>query len=179
MRKIGDYDIIVGGRQAIDGDTAQVGPQIAEKLGIPQVTYAEEIISVADGKATIKRRLERGVETVTCPLPLVVTVNGSADECRPRNARRIQQYKYAKSPSEKAELESTALYDARPYLNIEEWSVNDVDADLNQVGLAGSPTKVKGIENVVFQAKESKRLEGTDAEIDELIQDLIANHTIG
>lgn len=179
VRKISDYDIIVGGRQAIDGDTAQVGPQIAEKLGIPQVTYAEEIISVVDGKATIKRRLERGVETVTCPLPLVVTVNGSADECRPRNARRIQQYKYAKSPSEKAELESVALYDARPYLNIEEWSVNDVDADLNQVGLAGSPTKVKGIENVVFQAKESKRLEGTDTEIDELIQELIANHTIG
>jgi electron transfer flavoprotein beta subunit len=71
------------------------------------------------------------------------------------------------------------LYDERDYLNIAEWSVNDVDADLNQVGMAGSPTKVKTVENVVFQAKESKRLEGTDAEIDELIQELIANHTIG
>ena len=152
---------------------------IAEKLGLPQVTYAEEIISVADGKATIKRRLERGVETVTCPLPLVVTVNGSADECRPRNARLIQKYKYAKSPSEKAECECARLYDERDYLNIAEWSVNDVDADLNQVGMAGSPTKVKTVENVVFQAKESKRLDGTDAEIDELIQELIANHTIG
>ena len=179
VRRIEDYDIIIGGRQAIDGDTAQVGPQIAEKLGLPQVTYAEEIISVVDGKATIKRRLERGVETVTCPLPLVVTVNGSADECRPRNARLIQKYKYAKSPSEKAELACTELYDQRSYLNIAEWSVTDVDADLNQVGLAGSPTKVKGIENVVFQAKESKQLEGTDSEIDELIQELIANHTIG
>ena len=179
VNKIGEYDIIIGGRQAIDGDTAQVGPQIAEKLGLPQVTYAEEIISVVDGKATIKRRLERGVETVTCPLPLVVTVNGSADECRPRNARLIQKYKYAKSPSEKAECQCTRLYDERQYLNIAEWSVNDVDADLNQVGMAGSPTKVKTVENVVFQAKESKRLEGTDAEIDELIQELIANHTIG
>ncbi len=179
IRKIGDYDLIIGGRQAIDGDTAQVGPQIAEKLGIPQVTYAEKIVSVTDGKATIKRRLERGVETVVCPLPLVITVNGSADECRPRNARRIQQYKYAKSPSEKAQLSDTALYEARPYLNIQEWSVTDVHADLNQVGLAGSPTKVKAVENVVFQAKESKQLDGTEAEIDELMRELIANHTIG
>ena len=179
IRKIGDYDLIIGGRQAIDGDTAQVGPQIAEKLGIPQVTYAEKIVSVTDGKATIKRRLERGVETVVCPLPLVITVNGSADECRPRNARRIQQYKYAKSPSEKAQLSDTALYEARPYLNIQEWSVTDVNADLNQVGLAGSPTKVKAVENVVFQAKESKQLDGTEAEIDELMRELIANHTIG
>ena len=179
IRKIGDYDLIIGGRQAIDGDTAQVGPQIAEKLGIPQVTYAEKIVSVTDGKATIKRRLERGVETVVCPLPLVITVNGSADECRPRNARRIQQYKYAKSPSEKAQLSDTALYEARPYLNIQEWSVTDVDADLNQVGLAGSPTKVKAVENVIFQAKESKQLDGTEAEIDELMRELIANHTIG
>lgn len=179
IRKIGDYDLIIGGRQAIDGDTAQVGPQIAEKLGIPQVTYAEKIVSVTDGKATIKRRLERGIETVVCPFPLVITVNGSADECRPRNARRIQQYKYAKSPSEKAQLSDTALYEARPYLNIQEWSVTDVDADLNQVGLAGSPTKVKAVENVVFQAKESKQLDGTEAEIDELMRELIANHTIG
>ena len=179
IRKIGDYDLIIGGRQAIDGDTAQVGPQIAEKLGIPQVTYPEKIVSVTDGKATIKRRLERGVETVVCPLPLVITVNGSADECRPRNARRIQQYKYAKSPSEKAQLSDTALYEARPYLNIQEWSVTDVDADLNQVGLAGSPTKVKAVENVVFQAKESKELDGTEAEIHELMRELIANHTIG
>ena len=172
-------EIIREGRQAIDGDTAQVGPQIAQKLGLPQVTYAEEILDVTDGKATIKRRLERGVEIVTCPLPLVVTVNGSADECRPRNAKLIQKYKYAKSPSEKAELECTRLYDERSYLNIAEWGVNDVDADLNEVGLAGSPTKVKTIENVVFQAKESKRLDGKDEEIDALIQELIANHTIG
>ena len=179
VRKINDYDIIIGGRQAIDGDTAQVGPQIAEKLGIPQVTYAEEIMSVENGKATIKRRLERGVEVVTAPLPLVVTVNGSADACRPRNARLIQKYKYAMSPSEQSLLESPQLYQERNYLNIAEWSVNDVDADLEQVGLAGSPTKVKAIENVVFQAKESKRLDGSDSEIDQLIKDLIANHTIG
>ena len=97
VKKIGDYDIILGGRQAIDGDTAQVGPQIAEKLGIPQVTYAEEILEVANGKITVRRRLENGVETVVAPMPCVVTVNGSAAECRPRNARRVMKFKNAAS----------------------------------------------------------------------------------
>lgn len=179
VRKIGGYDIIIGGRQAIDGDTAQVGPQVAEKLGIPQVTYAEEIVSVEDGRATVRRRLERGVETVVCPLPLVVTVNGSADACRPRNAKLVQKYKYAKSPSEKSVVGCSDLYVERPYLNVLEWGVSDVDADLDQVGLAGSPTKVKAVENVVFQTKESKCLAGTDAEMDALVKELIANHTIG
>ena len=181
IRHIGKYDIIIGGRQAIDGDTAQVGPQVAEKLGLPQVTYAEEV-NVANGKATIKRRLEHGVETVECPLPLVVTVNGSATPCRPRNARLVQRYKYAVTPSEKAQLsdELKNLVESRPYLNLYEWSAAEVNADPSQIGLAGSPTKVKGIVNVVFQAKESKALEGKDdAAIEELIKDLIANHTIG
>ena len=83
VKKIGNYDIILGGRQAIDGDTAQVGPQIAEKLGLPQVTYAEEIVELKDGHVTVTRRLENGVETVKAPLPCVVTVNGTAPECRP------------------------------------------------------------------------------------------------
>ena len=181
IRHIGKYDIIIGGRQAIDGDTAQVGPQVAEKLGLPQVTYAEKV-NVANGKATIKRRLEHGVETIECPLPLVVTVNGSATPCRPRNARLVQRYKYAVTPSEKAQLsdELKNLVESRHYLNLYEWSAAEVNADPSQIGLAGSPTKVKGIVNVVFQAKESKTLEGKDdAAIEELIKDLIANHTIG
>ncbi len=181
VKKFGDYDIILGGRQAIDGDTAQVGPQIAEKLGIPQVTYAEEIIELKDGYVIVKRRLETGVETVKAPLPCVVTVNGSAPECRPRNAQRVMKYKYAVSPSEKEKLaeEKQALVDNRPYLALQEWSAAYVDADLNQVGLAGSPTKVKAIENVVFTAKESRCLENNDEQLEELIKELIANHTIG
>lgn len=180
VRKIGDYDLIIGGRQAIDGDTAQVGPQIAEKLGLPQVTYAEEIISVEDGKATVKRRIESGVETVKAPLPLVITVNGSADECRPRNAKNVQKFKYAAVPSEAATDERLKeLCEKRPYLNIGEWTAAMVDADLEQCGLAGSPTKVKGIENVVFTAKDARRVENNDEEIEKLIQELIANHTIG
>lgn len=181
VKKIGNYDIILGGRQAIDGDTAQVGPQIAEKLGIPQVTYAEEILDLKDGYVIVKRRLEAGVETVKAPLPCVVTVNGSAAECRPRNAHRIMKYKYAVSPTEKEKLndEIKSLVENRPYLQLQEWSAAYVDADLNQVGLAGSPTKVKAIENVVFTAKESRCLENNDEDLEDLIKELIANHTIG
>ena len=182
VKKFGKFDIILGGRQAIDGDTAQVGPQIAEKLGIPQVTYAEEILDLSDGHVVVKRRLEHGVETVKAPLPCVVTVNGSAAECRPRNAKRVMKFKRAASTSEQAKLspEQQAFIAARPDLNIHEWGAAFVEADPEQVGLAGSPTKVKAIENVVFTAKEALSLEGSDdAAIENLVKDLISNHTIG
>lgn len=182
VKKFGDFDLILGGRQAIDGDTAQVGPQIAEKLGLPQVTYAEEILDVADGHIIVKRRLEHGVETVKAPLPCVVTVNGSAAECRPRNAKRVMKYKRSASPSEHAALSDARkqMLAANPDLNIEEWSAAYVEADPEQIGLAGSPTKVKAIENVVFTAKEALTLDSSDdAAIEKLIQDLIVNHTIG
>ncbi|MDE5552238.1 MAG: electron transfer flavoprotein subunit beta/FixA family protein [Muribaculaceae bacterium] len=180
VRKIGKYDLIIGGRQAIDGDTAQVGPQIAEKLGLPQVTYAEDIISADNGKVTVKRRIESGVETVTAPYPLVITVNGSAADCRPRNAKAVMKYKYAAAPSEVADDEAKKeMIAKKPYLQIGEWSAADVDADLAQCGLAGSPTKVKGIENVVFTAKEASNIEPTDEALEDLIKELIANHTIG
>ncbi len=180
IKKIGGFDLILGGRQAIDGDTAQVGPQVAEKLNLPQVTYAEEIIDVENGKATVKRRIESGVETVRVPLPAVVTVNGSAAACRPRNAKNVQKFKYAAVPSEVATDENRAmLIEKRPWLSIGEWNTATVEADLSQCGLAGSPTKVKGIENVVFTAKDARRVENTDAELERLMQELIANHTIG
>ena len=186
IRKIGEYDIIVGGRQAIDGDTAQVGPQVAEKLGLPQVTYVEEIQEVKDGRIRVKRHIDGGVETVEGPLPIVLTVNGSAALCRPRNAKLVQKYKRALGGQEKAalakegvELPYASLYETRPYLNIVEWSVADVNGDTKQCGLSGSPTKVKKIENIIFQAKESKTLTGSDADVENLIVELLANHTIG
>ena len=186
IRKIGDFDLIVGGRQAIDGDTAQVGPQVAEKLGLSQITYAEEIVGVTDGRITVRRKIPGGVETVEGPLPIVVTVNGSAAACRPRNARLVQKYKHALGAQEKAErtkggepLPYAELYDSRPYLNLVEWSVADVGGDVAQCGLSGSPTKVKTIENIVFQAKESRSLTDSDADIEDLMKELISNHTIG
>ena len=175
-------DIIIAGRQAIDGDTAQVGPQVAEKLNLPQVTYAEEIVGFEGDERIIRRRLEHGVETVACPLPLVVTVNGTAPDCRPRNAKLVMKYKHAITPSECQQDEVSCYADLRtnrPYLNITEWNVSDVDADDQQLGLSGSPTKVKKIENVVFAAKEAKRLTGSDRDIESLIQELIASHTLG
>ena len=186
IRKMGHFDLIVGGRQAIDGDTAQVGPQVAEKLGLSQITYAEEIVGVTDGRITVRRKIPGGVETVEAPLPIVVTVNGSAATCRPRNARLVQKYKHALGAQEKAErtkggtpLPYAELYASRPYLNLVEWSVADVNGDVSQCGLSGSPTKVKTIENIVFQAKESRSLTESDADIEELMKELIANHTIG
>ncbi|MDR2118260.1 MAG: electron transfer flavoprotein subunit beta/FixA family protein [Tannerellaceae bacterium] len=181
IRKIKDYDLILCGRQAIDGDTAQVGPQVAEKLGLPQITCAESILTVANGRITVKRRLERGVETVEAAFPVVVTVNGSAPDCRPRNAKYVQKYKHAKTASERqdAGADYAWLFGKRSYLNLQEWSAADVYADPAQCGLSGSPTKVKRIENVVFQAKESKTLDATDGAIDELMKELITNHTIG
>lgn len=186
IRKIGKFDLIIGGRQAIDGDTAQVGPQVAEKLGIPQITYAEEIVKIEPAKITVKRGISGGVETVTAPMPILITVNGSAAECRPRNAKLLQKYKRALGAQEKAEITKTGealpfaeMYDQYPYLNIVEWSVADVEGDMTQCGLSGSPTKVKTVQNIVFQAKENKVISSEDNEIDALMKELIENHTIG
>ena len=140
-------DLLICGRQAIDGDTAQVGPQVAEKLGLPQV----------------------------------VTVNGSAAPCRPRNARYVMKYKYARATQEMqdADEDYLNLLQERPYLKITEWSVNDITCEAQELGLSGSPTKVKNIESVVFQAKEAKVLEPSDTAIDEMMKELIVNHTVG
>ncbi len=180
-KKIAPFDIILAGRQAIDGDTAQVGPQVAEKLNIPQVTYAEDILSVKENEIIIKRRLERGIEVVSSSFPVLITVHSSAPDCRARNARYLMKFKHARSVSELQEAteDYTSLYSQRPYLRIEEWTVADIDADVELLGLSGSPTKVKKIENVVFKAKESKVIGPGDKEVEELVKELIANHNIG
>ncbi len=180
IKKIGNVDLVIGGRQAIDGDTAQVGPQVAQKLGLNQVTYAEEILKVENGKATIRRMIDGGVEVVEAPLPLVVTVNGSAAECRPQNAKLVMKYKYAACPLEVAEDDSRkGLRAERQYLNLTQWSVADVDGDPSQCGMSGSPTKVKEVQSIAFQAKESKTLTGADADIDGLIKELLNDKIIG
>ncbi|MBQ7495219.1 MAG: electron transfer flavoprotein subunit beta/FixA family protein [Bacteroidaceae bacterium] len=192
IKKIGDVDIVIGGRQAIDGDTAQVGPQVAQKLGLNQVTYAEEI-SVKDGVATVKRHIDGGVETVQAPLPVVITVNGSAAPCRPQNAKLVMKYKRASCPLERqspapssstvdggsSAVDYSFLYEERPYLTLNQWSVADVDGDPAQCGLAGSPTKVKAVKNIVFQAKESKTLTASDADVESMIKELLNEKIIG
>ena len=181
IKKILPVDIVICGRQAIDGDTAQVGPQVAEKLGIPQVTYAEEILSVDKKKIRIKRRLERGIEEVEAPLPLLITVHGSAAVCRARNAKLLLRYKHAETLSEMQHdtEDYLKLHGERPYLEIKEWTVEDLNADEIMLGLRGSPTKVKKVINVVFTSKEAKVLSDNDTEIENLMIELIGNHTIG
>lgn len=174
-------DIIISGRQAIDGDTAQVGPQVAEKLFLPQVTYVEEIGDWKDDKFTMIRRLENGVEIVRTPIPAVITINGTAPACRPRNAKYLMKYKHSRTLTEENDNEHNSylpLY-SLDYLRIPEWSVNDVGGDESSYGLSGSPTKVKKIENIVLQAKESKRLSSSDEDTDKLVKELISLHTIG
>jgi len=181
IRNLENMDLIICGRQAIDGDTAQVGPQVAEKLGMNQITYAEEILNVKNGVIRVKRRVEKGIEILEGPLPMLVTVNGTASPCRPRNAKLLMKYKYARIPNElqASDEDYTTLCNSRDFLQIGEWSVNDIVCDNAELGLSGSPTKVKKIENVIFQAKESKTFTASDNDIESLIQELISNHTIG
>jgi len=181
VKKLAPYHLVISGRQAIDGDTAQVGPQTAEKLGIPQITYAEEILSVDAKKIIVKRRLERGVEVVNSTLPAAITVHSSAPVCRQRVAKLLMKYKHARTVTElqNETKDYTELYSARPYLLIEEWTAEDLNAQAEMLGLSGSPTKVKKIENVVFQHKDSKIMGGTDKEIETLMVDLINSHIIG
>jgi len=180
IRKI-NPDIIISGRQAIDGDTAQVGPQVAEKLGIPQITYAENVISIKDGTITVIRRLERGIEEVRSIYPVLITVNSSAPACRPRNAKQVMKYKHARTVSELNDKEDHSYFPVTNFqeLIIPEWGVTDVGGEEEKYGLSGSPTKVKKIENIVFQVKESKKLTSSDEDIDSLVKELISSHTIG
>jgi electron transfer flavoprotein beta subunit len=171
-------DLVIGGRQAIDGDTAQVGPQVAEKLGWPQVTYAEAM-HFEDDMLIIRRRLERGVETVKAPLPLVVTVNSTAPECRFRHAKLVMKYKNARTDSELQTENADYIANARTYMRITEWGIDAVGADTEQLGLSGSPTKVKEIDNVVLQSKETKRLSASDRDIEALVRELLESNTIG
>ena len=198
-----NVDLIIGGRQAIDGDTAQVGPQVAEKLGLNQITYVEEIQTLSNSplkgeekkspfkgdleglSIVVKRHIDGGVETVESPLPCVLTVNGSAAPCRPRNVKRVMKYKRCLAPMELpqgtgfGDLPYAAEYEKKPYLKLGQLSCADVNADLQQCGLAGSPTKVKNVENIVFKAKESKVLTGSDEDVNGLIKELLNERLIG
>lgn len=180
IQKMGHVDLVIGGRQAIDGDTAQVGPQVAQKLDIDQVTYVEAVEALDESSVTVMRRIDGGVERVKAPLPVLLTVTGSAAPCRPRNAKLVMKYKRALAPAEqRADLPYAEEYARKAYLTIPQWGAADIDADIEQCGLAGSPTKVKTVQNVVFATKESRRLTGSDADVEQLIVELLDSHTIG
>lgn len=181
IHKLAPYDIILGGRQAIDGDTAQVGPQCADKLKIPQITYVEEVIEINENEIIARRRLEKGIEIVSSPFPCLMTVHGSSPACRSRHAKKVMQYKYARTNTELRTADELilTLHKKRPYLTIPEWSVEDIGADMEKIGLSGSPTKVKSVESIVLTANEAKILSDSDADIEMMIKELIEHHTIG
>ena len=122
------------------------------------------------------------MERVEAPLPLLLTVNGYAAPCRPRNAKLVMKYKRALAPLERpadGNLPYAEEYEKKPYLTVTQWSVADVDGDLEQCGLSGSPTKVKAVQNIVFKAKESKRLTAADSDVESLVKELLDSHTSG
>ena len=175
VKKLGKVDLVFSGRQAIDGDTAQVGPQVAEKLELAQITYAEELVSMTENEIVIKRRLDRGVETVKTSFPVLITVHGNANECRPRHAKRVIMYKNASSISERQQSTDNGQ---KPMVTIEEWNADDINPDFSRLGMNGSPTKVKSIENVVLTSKENKIINNSESEINELMKELVTAHII-
>ena len=194
VKKI-DYDIVLCGRQAIDGDTAQVGPQLAEKLGITQITYVEELIEL-DGKSIIaQRNIGNGWQQVKAELPVLLTVIGDANEPRVAAARKMMKYKKACTPIEveekiKAENPDVDVADIKELaehkcsklveknLLIKQWDLDFLQADMSWCGQSGSPTKVHRIQSVVLAAKESKSVEPNDKGISDMVHELIEEKTI-
>jgi electron transfer flavoprotein beta subunit len=190
-----DYDIVLCGRQAIDGDTAQVGPQLAEKLGIPQVTYIEELLALENHHISARRNIGNGWQEVKCKLPVLLTVVDEANEPRVAAAKRLMKFKKAKTPVEiqgQLKKENPTASDAdlkqladmkinelkQHGLLIKQWDLDELKADLKWCGRDGSPTKVHRIQSVVLTARESKTIEATDGGISDMIHELISDKTI-
>ncbi len=182
INKIGKTDIVLCGRQAIDGDTAQVGPQTAEKLKINQITCVNKIMELKKDSITAERSIEGGYEIIKAKLPILLTITAEANTPRPPSAKKILAYKHAMTPLEAENLDEE-------YLNANEidnsniiiklWGHDNINANPEQCGLAGSPTKVKEIESVVLEAQNFKQIENTKTGLESLVRELIAEHIIG
>jgi len=186
VKMLGNVDLVLCGRQAIDGDTAQVGPQIAEKLRIPQICYVEEVISLEPGKITARRAIEGGYEVLESPLPALLTVI-DCNEPRPENVKRIMKFKRARSAGEiamankddAARAEAIKADLAAKGLLIEEYNAAAIGADPARIGFTGSPTKVKQVQSVILTAGDAKEVAATAEGISELMHELISDHTLG
>ena len=121
IRKIGDFDLILCGKQASDGDTAQVGPGISTHLDIPQVTYVKKIEDIDDRKAKVERMVEEGYEVILTPLPCVMTV--------------VKEINEPRLPSLKGKMRAKKI-------EIIRWTAKDIGCDSKNIGLEGSPTRV-------------------------------------
>lgn len=190
IKKLRDFDLIFCGREASDGNTAQVGPQVAEKLGLPQITYVEEISRLEEGFLEAKRLTDQGYEIVRSPLPLLLTVVSLANEPRPPIAKRLMRFKKAMTPTELVnrlqghadltnKLEAYCDQLKEKGLLITEWNADTLSIELDRCGRSGSPTQVKKIERVVLMGGEYKSFPPTDEGVGQLIQELIEDHTFG
>lgn len=156
IKKAGNFDIIFAGRQAIDGDTAQVGPQIAERLGLPQVTYVQSF-SIDGDVITVQRQLENGYEVIRVKTPVLLTAVKELNKPRYMNVKGI--------------------YDAYKK-EISVWGVNDIPVDQETIGLKASPTKVSRSFTPAPKGK-GIMLEGTNKEkVQALMSSLQQHHII-
>jgi len=196
VKTLARFDFVFCGRQAIDGDTAQVGPQMAEKLGIPQITYLEELVGLEDGLVRVRRNVGNGWEVVESRLPVLITVLGSANQPRPPAAKRVMRFKRARVEAEvgadvqrelpQATEEERAVEIARRVdalrqsrLLIEQWSLDDIHADLSRCGLAGSPTKVFRVQAIVLTKQGYSEVAPTEEGVRQLIHELVVDRTLG
>ncbi|MBM3129202.1 MAG: electron transfer flavoprotein subunit beta/FixA family protein [Chloroflexi bacterium] len=189
IQKIGAFDLIFCGRQAIDGDTAQVPPQTAEKLGIPQITYAETIVQLDANEIVVARAFPLGKEIVKCTLPCLLTVVGSANQPRPPSARKMIEHKLAATPLEYNTLlsqwqefeteEKLDAYLAARNLKIPLWTADDLAVDANRLGLNGSPTQVYKVNYVVLETAESKQIPANAEGVAALMQELVKEYIVG
>jgi electron transfer flavoprotein beta subunit len=189
IERLGDFDLIFCGRQAIDGDTAQVGPQTAEKLGIPQITYAESIVSLEGDEILVERAFPMGKEWVKCSLPCLLTVVASANWPRPPSARKRIEYKLAATPLEYRALlkkwpefepeEALDAYLSVRNLKIPVWTAADIGADEDKLGLGGSPTQVYKVNFVVLETTESKEVTADQEGVAALMQELVREYIVG
>lgn len=196
IKTIGRYDLVFCGRQAIDGDTAQVGPQLAEKLGIPQITYCEQLVELSGRELRVRRNVGNGWEILQTRLPALLTVLDTANQPRPPSAKRVMRYKRARS---RGEIEATvareiASADAATVrqragerlsalesagLRIEQWGLDETGADLAWCGLSGSPTRVHRIQSIVLTKQGFTEVPPTEEGIRGMIHELIVDHTLG
>lgn len=196
VKKIGRYDFVLCGRQAIDGDTAQVGPQLAEKLGVPQITYYEQLVEAGDGRVRVRRNVGNGWEVLESPLPVLLTVLDTANEPRPAAARRVMRYKRASTVDEVAKQAAAAMPNATDAqreaeqarrieqlkmrdLLMEQWNLDHVEADFDWCGLAGSPTKVHRVQSIVLTKEGYTEIPATTEGVKKMIHELIVDHTLG
>jgi len=196
VKTVGTFDLVFCGRQAIDGDTAQVGPQCAEKLGIPQITYLEAVEGLADRTVRVRRNVGNGWEIVEAELPVLITVLETANEPRPPAAKRVMRLKRSRTPGEldgevrkqmadatneqrAAEAKQRADALKERGLLIEQWSLDDIDADLSRCGLSGSPTKVHRIQAVVLTKEGQTEVPATEEGVRGMIHELVVDRTLG